>query len=289
MKVLVLGSTGLLGQAIGQELLARGYELRGAARRNAPVTVDVTDDAMLAAIIDAEKPSMIVNCAALADIDACEMDADLAWRTNARPLTRLAEWSRATGGSLIHVSTDHYFVDRGPYGHDEQAPVTLVNEYARSKFAGEAIALTAPQALVLRTNIVGIRGWKQPTFAEWAIDVVINDRPATLFADVYASSIDVRAFASAVIDLKMAGATGLFNLAAGEIFSKEDFIRELARQLGYNVTAAHSGSNIKHATRRANSLGLDVSRAEAILGYRMPSLEKVTASVVRQYQELSAP
>ncbi len=285
MKVLVLGGTGLAGQAMVAAAAARGYAVRAAARRDAPLAIDITDEAELDALLAAEAPDLVVNCAAIVDIEACERDPLAGWRSNARPLAFLAGWSAATAGRLVHVSTDHYYVTGGSTPHDEAAPVVFVNEYARLKFAGEAFALAAPRALVLRTSIVGVRRWEQPTFGEWAIDIAENDRPATLFADAYTSSIDVPAFARATFDLVERGAVGLLNLAAGEVYSKEAFIREIARQLGRSLSQATTGSVASLGTQRASSLGLDVRRAEALLGYSLPALGEVVASLIRQHHE----
>lgn len=285
MKALLLGSTGLLGQAIAPEWSRRGHTVLEAARHDAPIALDIADEAALAATLDAEAPDIVVNGAALTDIDACERDPGAAWRINARPLAFLADWSSRTGRVLLHVSTDHYYLDGGAAPHDEGAPVSLVNEYARAKYAGEALALTTPHALVLRTSIVGIRRWKHPTFAEWAIDVVLHDRPATLFNDAWSSSIDVRTFAGAALDMVEAGATGLFNLAASVVYTKEAFLREVARQLDVRLTSAVAGSVGELSTRRAGHLGLDVGRAEQVLGYHLPTLEEVVASVLNQYRE----
>lgn len=288
MKHLLLGSTGLLGQAVAKEARQRGHALREAARRNAEIALDISDGTALRETLATEKPDLVFNCAALTDIEACERDPLGAWSMNARPLAFLAEWARETGGKLIHVSTDQFFNAGGNKAHDEMAPVSFVNEYARTKFAGEAFALTAPQALVLRTSIVGIRGWEKQTLAEWAIDTALNDRPATLFADAWSSSIDVAGFARAALDMAALGGSGLYNLAASEIYTKEDFVREIARQLGCKLTAAKSGSVRNLSTARAHCLGLDVSRAETLLGRKLPRLSEVVASVLHRYNETSA-
>jgi dTDP-4-dehydrorhamnose reductase len=284
-KVLILGGTGLLGQAVVREAVARKFTVLAAARHDAAVELSIADDDQLSRALALHDPDIVFNCAALADIDACEDDIESAWRINARPLALLSDWSNSRSRGLIHVSTDHYFTNGGPSGHDENAQVELVNEYARTKFAAEAFALTSPRALVLRTNIVGIRGWKKPTFAEWAIDIALNDKAATLFEDAYVSSIDVRAFAKSAFDLVSNRATGLLNLASTDIFSKASFVRELAAQIGCRLSLARSGSVSQQAVRRANCLGLDVSRAEARLGYALPSMKAVVGSVVAQYHE----
>lgn len=288
MKTLLLGSTGLLGPPVAREARRRNHVLLDAARREASITLDITDNQALRSLLDEEAPDLVINCAALVDVELCESDPARAWHVNARPLAFLAEWSRRTGGRLLHVSTDHYFTEGSAGAHAETAQVSLVNEYARTKFAAEAFALTAPNALVLRTSIVGIRGWEKPTLAEWAIGVAENDSPATLFSDAYSSSLDVAAFARAALDLMEAGVSGLYNLAAREVYTKEQFVREIARQLGLNLTAATIGSVHQLSAPRAHCLGLDVRRAEAVLGYKLPTLTEVVSSVLQQYKEKSS-
>lgn len=281
--ILLLGSTGLLGQAVAHEAQARGNAVLGAARHDAPLQVDIADDHALSEQLQLSAPDMVINCAALTSIDACQETPALAWRTNCHPLSVLADWSRAQAKPLIHVSTDHFFDGGGAAAHDETVPVVLVNEYARTKYAAERLALRADRSLVLRTAIVGIRGWQALTFAEWAIDVVTNNKPATLFDDTYTSAIDVTSFARIMFDLIDAGATGLLHLAASEVYSKAAFVREIARQLGCPISAQTTGSS-RFATPRAHALGLDVRRAEAILGYRFPTLTQVVTSLLRQYR-----
>lgn len=287
MRLLLLGSTGLLGKAVAAEGRKHGFDVIEAARNAAPVKLDITDDPALQRTLDAVAPDLIVNCAALVDVRACEENPGLAYRVNARPASILAMWSGSTGTQLVQVSTDHFFPNGGSRPHGEDEPVTLVNEYARTKFAGEAFALTSPDALVLRTSIVGIRGWGAPTLAEWAIQTLQQRQQLTVFRDAYTSSLDVRSCAKAILDLARKQETGLLNVAAGEVYTKEAFVREVAQQLGIDSSHATVGSVEHLVPPRPASLGLDVTRAEALLGYRLPGLKSVVAEVVKQYGESS--
>lgn len=284
MKLLLLGSTGLLGPAIAAEASQRGHEVVGAARHGAEIAVDIANDAQLLDTLASASPDAVINCAALTSVDDCERDPDLAYRVNARALALLAVWSRNTGRMLLHVSTDHYFTTGGAQPHGEGEPVELLNEYARTKYAGEAFALTSQLALVIRTAIVGIRGWPTPTLAEWAIGAIERGEEVTVFDDAFTSCIDVGALACAAIDLLEQGAAGLFNVASHEVFTKADLIRELARQMERPLKAV-SASVSDLTPPRPSSLGLDVSVAEQRLGYRLPNLEEVVASVLKQYKE----
>ncbi|MBI5937885.1 MAG: SDR family oxidoreductase [Betaproteobacteria bacterium] len=278
--ILVFGATGMLGQALLAEGRRRGLKLVGVARSGADVALDMTDAPALAGLVAEVRPSVVVNAAALTSLDACEKDPCLAYRVNARAVAMLAE---ATADAyFIQISTDHYYSGDGAALHDEDSPIRLVNEYARSKYAGEAYALTHANALVLRTNIVGFRNRGASTFVEWALDSLCGGQAMTLLEDYFTSSIDVASFSKGLLDLLPLRPTGRLNLAAREVASKARFIEALAEAAGYGTSHCRSGSILElEGPRRAESLGLDVARAERLLGYRLPTFSEVIDNLLR--------
>lgn len=281
MTWLVLGATGLLGQAFTRTLSARGERVIGLARSGSDVSLDITDPKALTNFLVQTKPDVVVNCAAMASVNDCENDPTAAYAVNTRPLATLADWSLRANKLLVHISTDHYFPDGGPVAHTEDDPVQLVNEYARTKYAAEALALTSPRALVLRTNIAGAR----KGFGRWLIDRLQARDPITAFIDTYCSTIWVGDFADATIDLVRAGASGCLNLSASEVFSKAEFIQETAFALGIQPDWITIGSSATLVPRRPRSIGLDVSRAESLLGRALPGLQETTRALAREYKE----
>lgn len=287
MTLLVTGATGMLGQAVMAEAEARGLSPIGLARKNSDISADITDDQALTKVFETHGPGAVVNCAAMINIDRCEEDPLGAWRVNARAVDVLATLCRNHATRLVQISTDHYFTGAGNARHDENAPVTLLNEYSRVKFAAEAFALNNPDNLVARINIVGLRGWDTPTFAEWAIDLIKNDREGTLFEDSFVSSIDTPTCARALLDLMQTGAAGVFNVASREVFSKKTFVLVLAKVLGRELTNVKTGSVAALQTGRAESLGLNVAKAEKALGYALPTLNEVVDSLAGEFKEVA--
>jgi dTDP-4-dehydrorhamnose reductase len=283
MVTLVFGATGLLGQALVAEGRRRGTRLVGAARKNTDYAIDLTDAQQIASLIAAATPTLIINAAANTNLDSCERDPDGAYLVNARAVVVMAEQCRAVGARFVQISTDHFFVGDGAKRHSESVPVTLVNEYARTKYAGEEFALALAGSLVLRTNITGFRGWiGQPTFVEWAIDALVNRRPLKLFDDFYTSTIDVVDFSRLLFDLVDAEATGLLNLASRTVSSKRQFVQTLATALGVHLDWAEGASVRDLPVPRAESAGLDVSKAERLLGHSLPTLDDVCHALVSQ-------
>ena len=286
MTLLVIGATGMLGQAILAEAAARGQTVIGVARCGADRSCDLTDAPALADLFAATRPTAVINCAALTDLARCEADPAAAFAVNARAVALLAECCRDHSARLVQISTDHFFTGDGRAAHDEASAPHLVNDYARSKFAGEAFALALPGALVLRTNITGLRGWEgKATFAEWLMGAIERGEPLTLFDDYFTSTLDSNSFARSCFALLEAGAAGLLNLASSDIASKLEFATALAARMGRPLTQARAGSVRGLAPRRAESAGLDVRKAETLLGYRLPGLEEVVDALVTEKQK----
>ena len=191
------------------------------------------------------------------------------------------------GTYLVHVSTDHYWSGDERRKHSESECVTLSNEYARTKYIGELLALRYDRALVLRTNIVGFRGSAQPTFLEWVIMSLREQRHMTLFTDFYTSTIHTVQFAQILEDILHIRPTGLFHLASSTVSSKEEFICTLSQGIFSRMPSYDAGTVAALSTVRANSLGLDTHALEAVLGYEMPALDEVIASICEMYREVA--
>lgn len=287
----MLGSTGLLGQALRREARHRRVPALAVARgESCGLAFDLTDELSLKTLFERAQPQLVINAAANTRLDDVERRPGEAYLVNTRLPALAARLCALHGAKFIHVSTDHYFTGRDNRLHDEQAAVTLVNEYARGKYAAEALVLAAcPDALVVRTNLVGLRGWAgQPTFAEWAAEQLRGGAPFPAFTDMWTSSIDADTLAAAIFDLAAGNASGVLNVASRRSASKLEFIRSLAGALGLDAALAQPASVASLAgTPRANALGLDVRRAEALLGRRLPELEEVTHALSAPFQELS--
>jgi dTDP-4-dehydrorhamnose reductase len=279
----------MLGQALMTTGITRGLQIVGAARTDAERILNLEDANSLVSLIADVKPSIIINAAAATDLHACEQNPGQAYLLNARCVSVLSEAAQKCGAWLIQVSTDHYYTGDRSMPHTEESPVQLVNEYARSKYAGERFSLTCPGALVVRTNIVGFRNRGAPTFVEWIINELAHGRTIPAFDDYFVSSIAVKQFAAALFDLLSVRPAGILNLAASEIFSKRQFIEALRNDLMNGEGQIEPASvRILSGAQRAESLGLNVSRAERLLGRTLPTLSGVVKNLATEYQERKA-
>jgi dTDP-4-dehydrorhamnose reductase len=258
----------------------------GLARTEADYSCDVTDIAKLKDVLMRVQPSAIINSAALVDISKCEDDFRYAYAINARPASVLAEWGMRTGGKTVFISTDHFYSGRGAAAQSETDSISLLNEYARTKYLGEILANFDPNALVIRTNIVGFRRLSgRPTFVEWALNAIRTKKPLGLYEDMFSSPIYVNNLSNSIYDLIDLGASGIFNVASSEVSSKKQFVQALGSAIGIFPDWATDDSVLKATPRRAESLGLNVGKAETLLGYKLPTLDQTINSIISDAQK----
>ncbi len=289
---LVLGATGALGAAMMDALAQEGRPAAGAARTGADHAVDVRDLNALGRLLDTVDPAVVVNCAAVVDFTACARDPGLAYAVNARPLAVLADWCATRDRPLVQISTDQFFHNAAEprTAHREDAAVTLRSEYARSKYAGEAMAQTHPGALVVRTNMAAARPSRgKPSIVTWALEAMAARAPMTLFDDYFCSTMDAPALAQAIVDLVRAEAHGVLNVAASTVFSKAEFVEALAAAQGRSLERVE---RVRAAEvlgpERALRVGLDVTRAEQVLGRSLPDLSQIADHFVNQWSHAHA-
>ena len=264
--VLVLGSNGFLGAEVARSLLASDSTVSLHVRHRAHVQhpsatvveADLSDPVRVVRLLDEVRPDLIVNCAALADVDACERDAVLADALNHHLPAQLAAWTAQTGRRLVHVSTDAVFDGRGgPY--DVDAAPSPVNAYGRSKRDGEvAVLSTDPTTMVARTNIVGWSPTGTRSLLEYFHGRLARGEQAPGFVDVHFRPLPVHWFWPGCERHLAAGATGLVHLTGPELLTKYAFGRRVATAFDLDPDLVIPTEGLADSGRVARPPRLDV-------------------------------
>lgn len=116
------------------------------------VDLDITDkDKVTKAIFEA-KPDVVINCAAITNVDGCETNRDLAFRVNADGAEIVAKAAAEADARLIHISTDYVFDGTGKEPYKETDPTCPNNVYGKSKLQGELrVQAACKEHYILRT------------------------------------------------------------------------------------------------------------------------------------------
>ena len=155
MRILLTGRDGQVGHELARTLAPLG-ELTAFDRAG----LDLSDPDALVAACRALRPGLIVNAAAYTAVDRAQTEPERALAINGRAPGILAEQARRLGALLVHYSTDYVFDGKKRTPYVESDAVAPLNEYGRSKLAGErAIAASGCRHLVFRTSwVYGPRG-----------------------------------------------------------------------------------------------------------------------------------
>ena len=281
-RMLITGVTGLLGRNLAVRAAAE-YEVFGIAHRSrefptkcTPNQIDLKDRIETFCCLERIVPNVIVHCAAITNVDACEAYPEAACLLHVDASRLFAEWARENKCTFVYESTDSVFDGcTGNYGEEDlPAPV---NEYARTKLAGEHAVRSANScALILRTNFYGWSGSKRHGLADWIISKLTAGEQVEAFADVYFNPVYAGVLAKMILKLTELGAVGTFHVAAKDACSKYDFAVCLANALGVdsNPVVPILIDDFPFRARRPRNTTLATEKASQFLRKEMPSIEE---------------
>ncbi len=150
MRILITGAAGQLGCSL-QDTAPAGADIVATDVHN----LDLTQTAALAAALDEHAPDVIINAAAYTAVDKAESEPELARVINADAVATLADWCRASGARLVHISTDFVFAGDNPQPRRPDDATGPLSVYGRTKLAGEQAALQGcRQTRIIRTSWV---------------------------------------------------------------------------------------------------------------------------------------
>ena len=283
-RVLVLGASGFLGQhvvsALGERALvqARSSELASSAE----LCADLAQPDQVLRLLESCSARALINCAAAAQLAACEVDPGAAAALNTEVPRILGEWAAREGTRVVHVSTDLVFGEEpAPSGgfreEDEAAPVST---YGETKARGElALMEESSAALVVRLPLLygDSRGTGRGA-SDGLFGILARGERARLFRDEWRTPLPVGIAAEALVELVDSGATGLLHVAGSERASRLELGLALhVRRFGDPERAAReiescARAGLKLSPPRPEDTSLCNAKARDLLQTELPDL-----------------
>jgi len=269
-SIVITGGRGMLAQAIGQSLAARGL----AAMTADKAECDITREADVRRLFDRHRPTLLINCAAHTKVDLCEDEIEKADAINGHAVGVLARLSREYATFLVHYSTDFVFDGRSARPYRTGDPVNPLSAYGRSKLLGERMLQENAPAkwLIIRTAWLYGRGG--PNFPRTIIERGRQGQPLKVVNDQIGAPTYTADLAEATLDLLDRDQTGLWHLTNSGSTSWYDFARaaleefKISADLTPITTADWLTVRPKQATRPAYSV-LDIEPFARAVGRPM--------------------
>jgi dTDP-4-dehydrorhamnose reductase len=180
-NVLILGGGGRLGAA-----LTRAYKDSFNVTSLGRTEADLQRPEKVADVIRRSEAHLVINCAAMTNVDLCETERDLALLVNATATKAIAQAASANGARLIHVSTDYVFSGKADRPYEEDDKPNPVSWYGETKMRGEFLVLEdSPGHAVVR--VAWVFGPDRDSFLDKALQTAARGEPLRAVADKYSS------------------------------------------------------------------------------------------------------
>lgn len=181
MRIAIIGSGGRLGAALARIWRDQGDEIVGFNH----ASLDLANDADLRAKLEPLDFDVLVNCAALTNVDYCETHEAEAMRINAEAVRTVGQICAAKDRRCLHISTDYVFDGEKREPYTESDPAIPLGVYAASKLAGEkALFETSNRHLAIRVSWVF--GPDRPSFVDQILQKARGTDQLAAVADKWA-------------------------------------------------------------------------------------------------------
>ena len=287
--ILITGSNGLLGQKLVHLLKSNSQVKLVATSKGENRISDKTGYEYFSLDITLEKevkdlflevnPDIVINTAAMTNVDACESDKENCWKLNVSAVEYLCKACISSDTKLVHLSTDFVFDgESGPYRETDQP--NPLSYYGHSKWESEKVVQNAglKEWAIARTIIVfGIaEEMSRSNIVLWAKSALEKGDPLTIVDDQFRSPTLAEDLALGCWQLADSNCNGIYHLSGKDLFSIIDLVYAVADfyELDKSVISPIKSTTLNQAAKRPPKTGFILDKAINDFGYNPHSFSE---------------
>lgn len=263
-KVILLGGKGLLGTNIAP-ILRETFDLSIVDVD----TWDITDAESGRRNLSINEPDVVINLAAITDVDGCEDNKERAERVNAYGAGLAARICNEQHVRFVHISTDYVFDGKKtlPYKEDDSPNPTSI--YGETKLNGERLVMeNHPQSLIVRAQWLYGKGGSN--FITKVVDAAKNGSTLRIVNDQKGSPTYTKDLAEPLIRLIEQEKSGIYHVANSGSCTWYEFAVEAFRLLNMNVEIIPiSSDELERKAKRPGYSVFDMWKLQKKAGIRM--------------------
>ena len=300
MKILITGSNGLLGQKLVHKLrkdssvfliaTSKGKNRISKTDRYIYISLDITDKSEVEKVIAEHVPNIVINTAALTNVDLCEDKKDACDSLNIDAVKYLADSCANIDAHLIHISTDFIFDGKdGPYAEDDKP--NPLSYYGLSKLKSEQLLHShTVKWTILRTIIVfGVgENLSKGNIVLWAKNALAKNNPLNIIDDQYRAPTLADDLADICILAAKKKALGVFNASGKDIMSIYEIVERVAKHYGNSTDNLKkiSTAMLNQKAVRPPKTGFILDKSINELGYKPHSFEECLDIIDQQLKTI---
>ena len=289
MRILITGAFGQLGHAL-QSILSKksNYELictgRKVKKGQEGIPLDIRNQVALKELINTTAPDILINLAAMTNVDACELNPKLAGEINVAGLEHICDSFK---GKIIHLSTDYVFDGTsGPYKEDD--PLNPISVYGKTKLASEHILLEKDiKNLVIRGNVLyDYSPHTSASFLNWVVSSLKGNQEIKVVEDQFNNPTWTRSM-SDIIELSIENdLEGIIHWGDSVHISRFEFAKLIAKKFSLNESLIKPvlTSELNQPARRPLQSGLFTEKLVNMLDIIPPSIDDCLDEIIKTIQ-----
>ena len=272
--VLVTGSNGQLGSTL-VEYLNDYYKVNPGF--NMDMVLDVTNKNQLKFVIDNINPDYIVNCAAMTDVDRCEIDREKAYNVNVNGLKNLLSLTDKKT-KIIHISTDYIFDGSKKFFNEEDLPNPL-SYYGKIKLESENVLRSSNREyFILRTSV--IYNDSHHNFYTWTFNSLQNNQEIKVVTDQTSNPTWTWSISEVIYKSMLNNLTGVFHYGGADVLSRYDFAIKIANMFNFDLDniIPIKTCELKQTAKRPSISTLDSNKIKDRINIEHPSMDYIIST-----------
>ena len=288
MKVLVTGSNGLLGQKLvklllesGENVIASGLNhnrINYLSQRFDYVELDITDSVQVDTVLKNNLPDIVINTAAMTNVDQCEDEQAACVKLNVDAVENLVHACEKIDAFFIHLSTDFIFDgEAGPYREEDTAnPISF---YGQSKLDAEKFVKNSRcRWAIIRTVLVfGITpGMSRSNIILWVKESLENGKQLKIVDDQWRTPTLAEDLAMGCYLVAKNNAEGVFNVSGEQMLTPFEMAMKTVDffNLDASLITKADSSTFSQTAKRPAKTGFILDKAKTKLGYQPHTFEE---------------
>lgn len=297
MKILITGANGLLGHKLVRLLgLKREVVVIATARGESRLrpeygsfqyeSMDIANREDVLEIVGRHKPDVIINTAAMTNVDECEKEKEACMQLNVEAVKYLVEAAEQTNAFLLHLSTDFIFSgEEGPY--DEQGVPAPVNFYGESKLLGEQVVMNSNiKWAIARTVLVFgiVPDMSRSNIILWVKGSLEAQKPIQVVDDQWRTPTLAEDLAMGCYLIAEQRAEGIYNISGQDMLTPYEMAIKTADFFGLDKSLITRTDSTKFTqpAKRPPRTGFIIEKAKTNLGYQPHSFDEGVRIVAEQ-------
>lgn len=283
MKILILGSSGLLGRNIYSYLKRKKLDIihNGLRKR----ILDLKNINNLKILLK-NNPDIIINAAAETDINICEGFSKKSSKINVNLAHNLFLLKKKLNleFKVIFFSTDQIYNSKKLSKENDN--VSIFNNYSYQKVMAEKIYLNN-KSVIFRTNFFGKGIGSKKSFSDWVYSCFKSGKKFTLFKDIVFNPLRIDTLCLVIYRIirdKKIDNYGVYNLGSKGSISKSNFAILFAKKVGiYNNLYLLCNSSSILKVKRPKNMAMNIKKFEKFYNIKLPNIKNEIINESKKY------